>query len=226
MDISIQNSSYLELIIGPMFSGKTSHLILLYKLYTISNKKVCVINYIDDKRYDQEKMSSHDMDMIPCIQTKELYDLRKINNIFDYDVYLINEGQFFKDIYTFTRCLIEKHNKIVYVSGLDGNYKREPFGDGSLLRLIPICDNVIRKTSICKHCNNGTKAIFTHRLSDDKEEKLIGSNEYIPLCRKCYIIKNENTFNNVNVNVNVNKTKTSTSTSTSTNIREVFGLSQ
>ena len=172
-------------------------------------------------------MSSHDLDMIPCIQTKELFDLSKENGIFDYDVYLINEGQFFQDIYEFTTFLVEKHNKVVYVSGLDGNYKREPFGDGSILRLIPICDTIIRKTSICKRCNDGTKALFTYRITDDKQETLIGSSEYIPVCRKCYIKLNENNVecengNHIKKQIEYEEEEDKPK---QLNIRELFGLS-
>ena len=190
MDINVHNKPYLELIIGPMFSGKTTHLILLYKLYTLSNKTVCVINYSEDKRYHDNKVSSHDKSMIDSTFNVDNLNNIDIEMLLGYDVFLINEGQFFTNIYDFTKNLVETHKKIVYITGLDGNYKREAFDNGCLLKLIPLCDNVIKKRSLCKKCNDGTSAMFTHRITNDKTEKLIGINEYIPLCRTCYLSYN------------------------------------
>lgn len=189
MNTQIHSKSYLELIIGPMFSGKTSYLISLYKLYKISGKSVCVINYKKDTRYSDTKLSSHDQIMIDCIFVETLDELNKYHNITQYDVLLINEGQFFNDIFDFTKSMVDIYQKIVYISGLDGNYKRQPFNNCSLLKLIPLSDNVIKKHAICKNCNDGTHAIFTHRITDNTEEKSIGGDDqYIPLCRSCYLM--------------------------------------
>jgi thymidine kinase len=187
-NIQIQHTPYLELIIGPMFSGKTSHLIYLSKLYKIANKSVCVINYHEDKRYSETKLSNHDNVSVECIftETLESLDIQKISST--YDVILINEGQFFKDLYETTIAFVEKHNKIVYISGLDGTFKREPFKNNAILQLIPLCDNVVKKHAICKRCRDGTNAIFSHRITDNKDEKIIGGyDQYLPVCRKCYL---------------------------------------
>ena len=58
---------YLELIIGPMFSGKTSEILNLKRQYELSKMNVCVINYINDIRYHKSLLSTHDKIMIPCI---------------------------------------------------------------------------------------------------------------------------------------------------------------
>ena len=83
---------------------------------------------------------------------------------------------------------VEVHKKTVYVYALDGDFKRNKFG--SVLDLIPYCDKVKKLTSLCSICKNGTKAIFSHRLSEEEQQVVIGSDNYIPLCRKCYHEKN------------------------------------
>ena len=181
---SIFASGYLELFIGPMFSGKTSKLLEIYKQSCFCDHKVLVINYAQDKRYHEEYLSTHDKIMIPCVSDLFLENIFKSKNMDDYDTVLINEGQFFPDLCTIVKKLVDDKKKIVYVCGLDGDYKREKFG--SILDLIPICDNVTKLTSLCFHCKNGTKAVFTHRITNESEQKVIGSNNYIPLCRKCY----------------------------------------
>ena len=74
-------------------------------------------------------------------------------------------------------------NKKVYVCGLDGDFQRREFG--SILKIIPLCDEVIKLKAICKKCKK-KPAIFTHRLSKEQEQTVIGSSNYVSLCRTCY----------------------------------------
>ena len=172
---------YLEIFIGPMFSGKTSKLIDLYKQYSFCNIPLAVINHSSDTRYDDTMLSTHDKIMIPCIQTS--YLARITNDMDNVEVILINEGQFFEDLYDFVVDML-KFNKKIYVSGLDGDFKREKFG--KILDLIPLCDKVTKMTSLCSLCKNGTPGLFSMRLTNEKEQMLIGSSNYIPVCRFCY----------------------------------------
>jgi len=195
---SYQSSGYLEIIIGPMFSGKTSKLLDIYKQCKFCNISVAVINYEEDTRYHETMLSTHDQIMIPCIQTdyldklwykpkerQENYDKLKeqYEIIKNADVILINEGQFFWDLQIIVKDMLNSKKK-VYVSGLDGDYMREKFG--SILELIPLCDKVTKLTSLCGICKNGTPGIFSLRLTKESEQKVIGANNYTPVCRNCY----------------------------------------
>ena len=167
---------YLEIFIGPMFSGKTSKLIDLYKQYSFCNIPLAVINHSSDTRYDDTMLSTHDKIMIPCIQTSTLN--RVTNEMDNVDVILINEGQFFEDLYDFVVDML-KFNKKIYVSGLDGDFKREKFG--KILDLIPLCDSIQKLKAVCA-C--GESAIFSKRLSEEKDQYLPNA-PYIPVCRNC-----------------------------------------
>lgn len=181
---------YLELILGPMFSVKTTQLIQIYKKYTYIGKKVAVVNYYEDTRYDTCMLSTHDKIMIPCIQTPNISQLWKnIDNMYyqqlrESDVILINEGQFFPDLCECVLDMVENHNKVVYICGLDGDFKRNRFGE--ILELIPYCDKITKLQSLCSICKNGKNAIFSHRLTEESSQIVIGSDNYVPLCRKCY----------------------------------------
>lgn len=177
--------SYLELFIGPMFSGKTSRLIDIYKQCKFCNIPVVVINHALDTRYDDLLLSNHDKIMIPCVQTNNL--MSTYEQLKDANVYLINEGQFFEDLYEYVSYLLEKGKK-VYVCGLDGDFERKKFGQ--ILDLIPRCDKVTKLTSLCSICKNGEPGIFSMRLTNEKCQTLVGSDNYIPVCRKCYENKN------------------------------------
>jgi thymidine kinase len=193
-------AGYLELIIGPMFSGKTSKLVDIYKQCKFCNIPVAVINHCIDNRYDDDLLSTHDKIKIPCIKTDKLMDLwiehidleESIDDIprgkdkFKIgmsNVILINEGQFFSDLQEFVKLLLN-YNKKVYVCGLDGDFERKKFGQ--ILDLIPLCDKVTKFTSLCSLCKNGTKGIFSMRLTNEKEQTVVGSDNYIPVCRSCY----------------------------------------
>ena len=197
-------SGYLEVIIGPMFSSKTTRLVEVYKQCQFCNISVAVINHSIDNRYDDDLMSTHDKVKIPCIKTDKLMDLwidsvnleetvddiPRVKDKFKIgmsNVILINEGQFFTDLEEFVKLLL-KNNKQVYVCGLDGDFERKKFGQ--ILDIIPLCDKVTKLTSLCSLCKDGTLGIFSMRLTNEKEQTVVGSDNYIPVCRICYSKKN------------------------------------
>ena len=175
--------AYLEIILGPMFSGKTTALIEKYDDILKKGHEVCVINYADDTRYSKTQLSTHDQKMIDCIQLKRLHDWKEIKEKY----ILINEAQFFDDLYDFVSTKL-KNNKFIYLYGLDGDFKAKKFGQ--ILDLIPLCDKVKKKTANCatNFCEN--KAIFSHRITNELSQVVIGNNNYEPLCRMCYNKKN------------------------------------
>jgi thymidine kinase len=183
-----------------MFSGKTSRIVEIYNQCKFCNISVAVINHSIDNRYDEEQLSTHDQIKIPCIKTEKLFDIwiqhisledsiDKIPRIKDKfkiatsSVILINEGQFFPDLFEFVNSLLVERKK-VYVCGLDGDFERKKFG--SILELIPLCDKVTKLTSLCSLCRDGTPGIFSMRLTRETEQTVVGSENYIPVCRKCY----------------------------------------
>jgi len=176
-------TGYLELFIGPMFSGKTSKLLEVYKQYTFCNVTTSVINHSKDIRYHDSMLSTHDKIMIPCIQSNNITDIINNKYIISSEVIIINEGQFFEDLYECVTILLER-NKKIYIAGLDGDFERKKFGQ--ILDLIPLCDKVTKLTSLCSICKNGSPGIFSLRLSNEKKQTLVGIDNYIPVCRKCY----------------------------------------
>jgi len=186
----LENTGYLEIIIGPMFSGKTSKLLSIKKMYDLCDISCCVVNYSGDNRYHDTMLSTHDKIMIPCLNVERLKTIITDENIKKYDVFLINEGQFFSDLYKSVSELVNNFNKKVYVCGLDGDFKRKKFGQ--ILDLIPLCDNVKKQHALCIKCKNGKKALFSMRITKEKKQKVIGVDNYIAVCRKCYFKNNLN----------------------------------
>ena len=177
---------YLELWLGPMFSGKTTQLIQIYKKFTYIGKRVVVVNYAADTRYHETLLSTHDQVMIPCKQAMTLSEAKEAMTLAD--VILINEGQFFPDLYETVLDLVERHRKMVYICALDGDFQRNRFG--RVLDLIPFCDRVSKLHALCSQCRDGSPALFSHRITREEGQVVIGSDNYVPLCRSCYVGKN------------------------------------
>ena len=174
----IMSVGYLEIVFGPMFSGKTTKLIETFYQLNRKGLKIKVINYSLDTRYDEHNLSTHDQWKIPCEFHSTLNDL----DTNDADILLINEAQFFPDLKNTVLRWVEEEHKDVRLYGLDGDYKRNKFGE--MLDLIPYSNSVQKLYARCKYCY--VPAIYSHRVSDEEEQVVIGSSNYVPLCRKCY----------------------------------------
>lgn len=191
----------LRIILGPMFAGKSTYLIdtiqaLLNNSISDEDKKktletILIINHSSDKRYSNEsEISSHDKKKMPCVSLNNLEELfnntNSINNINNIDItkkqyIFIDEGQFFNDLYDSVKTLLIKYKKIIYIGGLDGNYKQEPFFKSRILELIPYATTVIKLNAKCVDCNND--APFTKRIVISEEEILVGGTDsYKPVC--------------------------------------------
>ena len=182
----------LSIIVGPMFSGKTWHLIkTFHRAREEEGKKVAVINYAADTRYGENVLSTHNQIQIPCLMTTRLCDIWLNNNhpnyreVRDSDVILINEAQFFEDLEDVVLDMVENCEKQVEICGLDGTSSRIIFGDGAIFKLMPYADHIEKLQGQCSRCS--LKSSFTHRVSNDEGDIVIGgADKYIPVCRKCY----------------------------------------
>ena len=118
--------SYLELIIGPMFSGKTSELIKIYEEKINDREKVMAINYDKDVRYGINKIVSHDGRSIPSINLNALYEMdmnfAEKNLFVESNWILINEAQFFKDLKPWILNNLHITNKNFVLCGLDSDF--------------------------------------------------------------------------------------------------------
>jgi len=174
---------YIKLILGCMFSGKTSELITEYYRW-INIKKVLVINYLKDDRYGNDDfLYSHNSIKIPCMRVMNLKDIPK-EHVINHDIILINEGQFFSDLTPFVLEWGEKYDKTIFIAALDGDYLRNPFQ--SIVEIFPKVNEIVKLTAVCYACKK-KEAIFTHRLTTETEIEVIGTNNYVPLCREHYL---------------------------------------
>ncbi len=180
---------HLTLIMGCMFAQKTTEILRRIRRYQSIGYRVLVINYRGDTRYGSDCIASHDKDTFAAISLEHLDQLgQEYPNISlaDYDVVVIDEGQFFRDLLGFVSKWVDTLPLHVVVSGLDGDAARRPFGQ--LLELIPHAEEVVRLSAYCASCKDGTVAHFSKRIVASAEQVLIGgADSYIPVCRKHYL---------------------------------------
>lgn len=183
------NVGSLQLIIGPMYAGKSTELIRIIKRFKCLNKNVLVINHTFNNRYGSSSITTHNRDSFDeCIILDELKKIEEEHNeTFQHaDVIVIEELQFFGDAYENITKWIDYHGKCVVAAGLDGDARKQPFGD--VLRLIPHAEEVIKLKALCKRCGDGTEAIFSKRIVKNDETVLVGSVDvYEAVCRKHFL---------------------------------------
>jgi thymidine kinase len=177
----------LKIILGCMFSGKTSELVHTSTSYVSIGTNVMNINYALDDRYDKDSITTHNKEKINSLNILNLVEIKnnnKYKEIYDNsEIICINEAQFFSDLKdcVLEFCYIDK--KKIFICGLDGDYQQKPFGQ--ILDLIPHAESVTKLTAFCGICKNGTLAHFTKRIVKDDNQILIGATDkYIPVCRK------------------------------------------
>lgn len=183
-----QKPGELHLIMGPMFSSKTTTLISRLDRHTFG-QTVLAVNHELDTRYALKGLRTHDGKSFPGIRLSSLKDIFESPLYSCSDVIGVDECQFFSDLVPCVKQMVESHNKIVYLAGLSGSYKRELFG--KMHELIPFADSVVLLNAVCMECNDGkTPGIFTKALASKKEGQDIligGADTYKSVCRKHFI---------------------------------------
>ncbi|MCF8240006.1 MAG: thymidine kinase [Melioribacteraceae bacterium] len=182
-----QDTGWIEVIAGCMFSGKTEELIRRLRRAQIAKQKVIVFKPMIDNRYSSNEIVSHSAQTLPSeiIESSEEILLKSKNA----HVIGIDEAQFF-GIELIDICNeLANEGKRVIVAGLDQDYKGVPFEP--MPQLLAIAEYITKTLAICVECGN--PADKTQRKIHSDERVLVGaSDSYEARCRKChYIPKSE-----------------------------------
>jgi thymidine kinase len=182
---------YLEVIVGPMYCGKTEELIRQVKRATIGKKKIQVFKHNIDTRYGKEKkLYSHagmafDSEMVGSVE-ELMKTIRK-----DTEIVAIDEAQWFgTELVSGVKKLLDG-GKHVIVCGLALTYDCQPFEP--IPTIMAIADKVTKLSSVCSMCGND--AVFHKRIIKngkdinplDPDPKLVGQTDsYEARCRRCF----------------------------------------
>ncbi|KNC56480.1 thymidine kinase [Thecamonas trahens ATCC 50062] len=171
---------HIQVIFGPMFSGKSTELLRRVKRYTIANKRVALLKYHADARYSETSVATHDKQTLEAFSCERLEDARAY--VADAQVVAIDEGQFFPDTVAFAEEMADA-GKVVIVAALDGTFQRKAFGD--ILALVPLAEEVTKLNAVCMVCYG--PGSFSKRLGTETAVEVIGgADKYVAVCRRCY----------------------------------------
>ncbi len=181
----------LEVICGPMFSGKSEELIRRLRRAKIAKQTIIIFKPSIDDRHSTKNIVSHDGN---CLSAHPISDPNTIINVLDRSqatIVGIDEVQFFDKKIIPVICQLLDSGKRIIASGLDRDFRGAPFGP--VPTLMAIADCVTKLQAICTQCNND--AARTQRLVNGKPAKfddpivLIGAQEaYQARCRDCFVI--------------------------------------
>ena len=183
-----------------MFSGKTSALLSIIRRHEALGLKCVAFKPQLDDRYEPDHdtdnhdtyyIYNHDRVKAAALSVTYLTQAARASIYDDASLVIVEEGQFFTDLYEFVLKAVETDGKHVIVAGLDGDRFRKPFGQ--LLQLIPLADRITKLTALCKMCATtmtpkATPALFSYGATKATETVHVGGAEcYMPLCRKHYL---------------------------------------
>jgi thymidine kinase len=163
----------IELIVGPMFSGKSEELIRRLKRARIARQRVACYKPDIDLRYHRTAIASHSSHTHDACTVTNIEALKAalLPGIHDIDVIGIDEAQFFDDTIIPLTVELVHLGKRVLIAGLDTTFNAEPFGP--IPALMAIADEVAKLSAVCMVC--GAPAIHTQRLGQSQERVLVGA---------------------------------------------------
>lgn len=171
----------MELIFGPMFSGKSTELIRRCQRLQSIGKKVIIINSTKDTRCG-DMIQTHDKKEMIALKLDKLIDLVDKKEFNEIEVIAIDEAQFFEDLLDMAKKFTFDYDKEVIICGLDGDFNQHKFGQ--IIDLIPLSTKVDKLSGYCGLCNNKTEGQFTIRTTDNNSQELIGDSDiYICVCK-------------------------------------------
>eukprot|EP00466_Bigelowiella_natans_P001260 jgi/Bigna1/54794/estExt_Genewise1Plus.C_430051 len=179
--LRMAKSGSINLILGPMFSGKTTELLRRVRRQKYAKKRCLVVKFAQDTRYSEDKAATHDKVLHEAVAVSKLSHIDPALTE-QADVIGIDEGQFFSDIVSFAENMA-KRGKVVIIAALDGTFQRKAFGN--FLEIIPLSETIQKLSAVCQVCHE--EAHFTRRISDEKDVRVVGgTDKYLSVCRACF----------------------------------------
>ncbi|MCA9756884.1 MAG: thymidine kinase [Candidatus Eisenbacteria bacterium] len=170
-----------EVICGPMFSGKTEELIRRLRRAQIARQKVVVLKPFLDDRYADDHIVSHNSQRVPSVRVESSEDVRLLG--MNADVVGIDEVQFLDaGIVEVVEELADSGRRVI-VAGLDLDYRGIPFEP--MPQLLARAEYITKALAICVVC--GHPASRSQRVTGEGERIVVGSTDhYEARCRSCF----------------------------------------
>jgi len=173
----------ITVIVGPMFSGKTSELLSFIEIYHLGRKEYLVFKPRLDTRYGMETVKSHSGN------TAKAIPISKPEEILSY-IKETTKAVFVDEIQFLGKSLIDIAKELsdngidVFCAGLDMSYLRNPFETSAMM--MAIANEVIKKRAVCHVCGEYNATLSFKTKGDGSEIDVGGSEKYIAVCPECY----------------------------------------
>ena len=175
-------TGWIEVVCGPMFSGKTEELIRRLKLAQIAKQKVEIFKPALDTRYSAEHISSHNDQRFTCTPVPDAGKI--LEQVGDHTrVVGVDEAQFFdRSIVPVCQKLANRGLRVI-VAGLDQDYLGRPFGP--MPELLAVAESILKLKAVCMVC--GGLASRSQRLTRETSQVVVGAlDHYEARCRACF----------------------------------------
>lgn len=175
------DTGWIEVVCGSMFSGKTEELIRRLRRAQIAKQRVAIFKPVIDTRFAADRIVSHSGVSLPSINVSNAEEIR--SQAGEVDVIGIDEAQFF-DLELVRVCeeLADRGHRVI-IAGLDQDYLGQPFEP--MPQLLAVAEYITKTLAICMVCGN--PANRTQRVTRRAERVLVGAGDtYEARCRKCW----------------------------------------
>lgn len=180
------HAGWIEVICGPMFSGKTEELLRRLRRAKIADIPLAIFKPEVDERYGQYRIVSHDANYFPSMPLHESRDILRFRG--EARLVAIDEAQFFDNKLPQVTEELALAGVRVIVAGLDMDYQGKPFG--SMPEIMAMAEFITKLSAICVQC--GALATHSFRKSQGTGQILLGEKDlYEPRCRYCFHSKTE-----------------------------------
>jgi thymidine kinase len=177
-----QQTGWIEVICGCMYSGKTEELIRRLRRAQIARQKVMIFKPKVDNRYSSDHIVSHSEQSLSSTVIENPRDILKLAA--EAQVVGIDEGQFFSPDIVGVCEELAMQGKRVLVAGLDQDYRAHPFEP--IPQLLALAEYITKTLAICMVCGN--PADRTQRITQQHERVVVGAKGvYEARCRKCFV---------------------------------------
>ncbi len=175
----------IEVITGPMFSGKSEELIRRLKRAQIARRRVVCFKPDLDVRYHRNAIASHSAQKLDAMTVANVEELKAVlmPQLDNVEVVGIDEAQFFDASLVGVANELMRMGRRVILAGLDTTFAGEPFAP--IPDLMAIADEVIKLSAVCMQC--GAIAVHTQRLGSNQDLVVVGAaGVYEARCRACF----------------------------------------
>jgi len=182
VDIVKGNMGWIEVIVGPMFSGKSEELIRRLRRAEIARQRVQIFKPVIDQRYAQNEIVSHSGLDIRADNVRTAAEVMQQVQPRT-EVVGIDEAQFLGEEAINVCTQLADAGKRVIVAGLDTDFMGRPFEP--MPRLLAVAEEITKLLAICVRCGN--PAVHTQRLVASEELIVVGAGGmYEARCRRCF----------------------------------------